>query len=154
MLGIAPPPSFRITIHTPCALKHRYYPQGTTESRFSAEPEPGRSYRLGSLERKVEGPCGWPKKAGPLTREAGWAYSPPPHEECSGLAPEGQQCQGHQTAAALWVWKGGSSESSGASETILIQTWVSIAGSKMSSLCTMENSSITPTRDPILKKSS
>lgn len=50
--------------------------------------------------------------------------------------------------------RGGSSESSGASETILIQTWVSIAGSKMSSLCTMENSSITPTRDPILKKSS
>lgn len=54
----------------------------------------------------------------------------------------------------VWVWRGGSSESSGGSETILIQTWVSIAGSKMSSLCTMENSSITPTRDPILKKGS
>lgn len=54
----------------------------------------------------------------------------------------------------VWVWKRGSSENSRASETIVIQTWVSITGSKMSSLCTMENSRITPTRDPILKKSS
>lgn len=162
MLGITPPLLFCIPIHTLCALRQRWYPQGTMEGGFSAEPQPGATPRqkLQAGQPQAEsGGFSWAAKESWGTGSGGWVAHPSLRENVlRPLVPvwhlRVNSVKGIQTGPALSLrLEVGNSESSGGHETVLTQTWVSVAGSKTSPR-TAETSSITPTRDPILRKRS
>lgn len=156
MLGITPPLLFCIPLHTLCALRQRWYPQGTMEGGFSAEPQPGATPRqkLQAGQPQAEsGGFSWAAKEIWGTGSGGWVAHPSLRENVlRPLVPVWHLRVNRQPQHFLYVWKW-ATQSSGGHETVLTQTWVSVAGSKTSPR-TAETSSITPTKDPILRKRS